>query len=303
MADSNVNSNALSALSTGMADAVERVGRSVVLVNARRRQPGSGVVYKQDLVLTAEHVVEREEDISVETADGRTVSAQFVGRDASSDLAVLKAEGLGVPPATSASGEARVGQLALAVGRPASNGLMASSGIVSAIGGPIRTGRGGMLEKYIRTDATPYPGFSGGPLVDTAGSVLGITTTGLAGGVALAVPSSIAWAIADQLVQHGKIKHGYLGISSQPVYLPEAQRAGRPQETGLLIVRVEPDSPAANADLLLGDVLVGLDGQPVHDVDDLQTLLAGERVGKAVPVEVIRGGALQTLTVTVGTRD
>lgn len=303
MSDSNVNSNALSALSTGMADAVERVGRSVVLVNARRRQPGSGVVYKQDLVLTAEHVVEREEDISVETADGRTVSAQFVGRDASSDLAVLKAEGLGVPPATSASGEARVGQLALAVGRPASNGLMASSGIVSAIGGPIRTGRGGMLEKYIRTDATPYPGFSGGPLVDTAGSVLGITTTGLAGGVALAVPSSIAWAIADQLVQHGKIKHGYLGISSQPVYLPEAQRAGRPQETGLLIVRVEPDSPAANADLLLGDVLVGLDGQPVHDVDDLQTLLAGERVGKAVPVEVIRGGALQTLTVTVGTRD
>src|SRR5689334_428595 len=186
MDNSTNNSNVLSALSSGMADAVERIGPALVLVNGRQRLPGSGVVYAEDSVITADHVIEREEDLSVETQDGRKLAAQFVGRDPSSDLAVLKVPGLGVAPA--AAGEpARVGQLVLAVGRPSSSGPMASIGIVSSIGGPLRTRRGGLLEKFIRTDATPYPGFSGGPLIDATGAVVGITTTGLAGGVALAI--------------------------------------------------------------------------------------------------------------------
>src|SRR5437868_11648408 len=267
--------NLLKTLSNQMADAVERVEPALVLVNGRPRQPASGIVYAQDMVLTADHVLEREEDLTIQTHDGRTLAAQFVGRDPSSDLAVLKVPGLGLGAATAASEPARVGQFTLAVGRPTESGPMASVGIVSAIGGPLRTGRGGMLEKYIRTDATPYPGFSGGPLIDTTGAVLGITTTGLAGGVALAVPSATAWRIADTLSKHGRVKRGYLGIRSQPVFIPEGQRAGRTQETGLLIMKVENDSPAGTGGLLLGDLLVALDGQPVPDADDLQALPAG----------------------------
>src|SRR5262249_55722063 len=142
----------------------------------------------------------------------------------------------------------------------------------------------------------------GGPLIDSQGAVVGIVTTGLVNGVALAVPAEIAWRTAETLGRHGSVKRGYLGISSQPVHLPEAQRAGRAQDHGLRIVRVEGDSPAQQGGLLLGDILVGLDGQTVSDTDDLQALLIGDRVGKAVPVDVIRGGALQTVQVTVGER-
>jgi S1-C subfamily serine protease len=259
------------------------------------------VIYAPGLVLTADHVLEQDEDITVGTHDGRPLPAQLAGRDPSSDLAVLKVLDLG-PETATATGPARVGQLILAVGRPSESGPMASIGIVSAVGGPVRTGRGAMLEKYIRTDATPYPGFSGGPLIDITGAVVGITTTGLVGGVALGVPVEVAWRIADTLAKHGSIKRGHLGISGQPVHLPEGQRAGREQERGLLLVRVEKDSPAEKSGLLLGDVLVSVDGQKVEDTDDLQVLLSGSRVGTAVPVEVIRGGTLQTLNVTIGER-
>jgi len=294
--------NVLRMLSNQMADAVERAGSALVLVSGRPRQPGSGVVYAQNLVLTADHVLEREEDLTILTYDQRTLPAQFVGRDLATDLAVLRVTDLGLEAAVAASEPARVGQLVLAVGRSSSEGPMASVGIVSAIGGPLRSGRGVTLERYIRTDATPYPGFSGGPLIDTQGTVLGITTTGLVNGVALAIPTNIAWSIAETLAQQGYIKRGYLGISSQQVQLPAPQRAGLTQEQGLLIVRVDEDSPAEKGGLLLGDVLVTLDGQPVSEAEDLQALLTSKRVGKAIAIEVIRGGTLQTLQVTVGQR-
>ena len=300
---SSVPADVLGALSNQLADAVERIGPALVLVNGRQRLPASGVVYAQNLVLTAEHALEREEDITIQTHDGRTLPAQFAGRDSSSDLAVLRVPDLNIEPATFAKEKARVGQMVLAVGRPSENGTMASSGIVSAVGGPLRGRGGATLEQYIRTDATPYPGFSGGPLIDATGTVIGITTTGLSGGVALAIPASVALRVAESLSQHGRIKRGFLGISSQPVYVPEGQRAGRSQETGLLIMKVENDSPAGRGGLLLGDILVALDGQTVTDSEDLQSLLTGDRVDRAVPVDVIRGGALQTLQVTIGQRD
>ncbi len=289
-------------LSNQMADAVERVNTALVLVNGRQRQPASGVVYATDLVLTADHVLEREEDLTIVTHDGRTLPAQFVGRDPSTDLAVLRITDLGIAAAQAATEPARVGQLVLAVGRNASEGPMASAGIVSAVGGPLRTGRGATLERYIRTDATPYPGFSGGPLIDAQGAVLGITTTGLVNGVALAVPSAIAWSIADTLSQQGYIKRGYLGISSQLVQLPAVQRGDRTQEHGLLIVKVDDDSPAQKGGLMLGDILVGLDGKVINDTEDLQAVLVHNRVGKTIPLEVIRGNTLQTLQITVGQR-
>jgi S1-C subfamily serine protease len=159
-----------------------------------------------------------------------------------------------------------------------------------------------MVERYIRTDAMPYHGFSGGALIDTQGAVLGITTTGLVNSATLAIPASIAWGIADALAQQGFIKRGYLGISSQLVQLPQTQRAGRSQEHGLLIVQVDEKSPAQKGGLLLGDILVAIDGRLLKDTEDLRSSLTGDRVGKAIPIEVIRGGTLQTLQVTVGQR-
>jgi S1-C subfamily serine protease len=302
MTQTTTNTNILKMLSDQMADAVERVAPALVLVNGRPRQPASGVVFGKDLILTADHVLEREEDLTIQMADNRTLQAQFIGRDLASDLALLRVTDLGIEAAATATDAARVGQLVLAVGRSSNDGPMASFGIVSVVSGPLRTGRGTSLERFIQTDATPYPGFSGGPLVDAQGAVLGITTTGLVSGVALAVPAAIAWNIADALAQQGYVKRGYLGISSQSVPLPDNQRAGRTQEHGLLIVKVDDNSPAQRGGILLGDLLVGLDGQAVNDTDDLLVMLAGNRVGKTVPVDVIRGGSLQTLQVTIGQR-
>ena len=297
------HTDTLSALSHGMADAVANVATAVVRVNGRRRRSGSGVVFSQDMVLTASHVLEREEDLSVETADGRTLSARFAGRDHSSDLAVLNVEGLDVEPATAAEGEARVGQISLAVGSHSrGEGPRATLGVVSAVGGPVRSRRGPRLERYIQTDATPYPGFSGGPLIDARGNVLGILVSGWGRGAAFAIPADMAWRTARTLSEQGSIKHGYLGILSQPVRLPDGQSLGLTQRGGLLVVGVEEGSPAGRGGLIVGDILATLDGQPVEDTDDLLVLLAGDRVGRSVPVRLVRGGELTEVEITVGER-
>lgn len=291
----------ISALSNQMADAVERVRRALVTVNGRQRQSASGIIVAPDEVLTADHVLERDDDLTIQTDDGRTLAARLVGRDRTSDLALLHIDGLGGEIAAQATTPARVGQFVLAVGRPSPGGPMASLGVVSAVGGPLRTRRG-MIEQVIQTDATPYPGFSGGALIDVTGAALGLFTTGLIGGVALAIPAPLAWRIAHTLAHQGHIRRGFLGISSQPVTIPPGQRAGRNQEHGLLIVRVEPDSPAYQAGFLIGDILVGIDGVVLNDTDDLQAILSGDRVGATVPAEIIRGGALVTMPVTIGQR-
>jgi S1-C subfamily serine protease len=293
----------LAALSDGMADAVENIAASVVRVNGRRRRSGSGVVFAPNKVLTASHVLEREEDLSVESADGRTLTARFAGRDHSTDLAVLDVEDLDVEPATPAEGEARVGQISLAVGSHSrGEGPKATLGVVSAVGGPFRTRRGPRLERYIQTDATPYPGFSGGPLIDVRGNVLGIMVSGWGRGAAFAIPADLAWRTAGTLSERGSVKRGYLGILSQPVTLPDGQRLGLTQRGGLLVVGVEEGSPAGRGGLIVGDILATLDGQPVEDTDDLLVLLAGDRVGSSVPVGLVRGGELAEIQITIGER-
>ena len=294
--------NVLVELSDALADAAEKAGKATVLVNARRRMPASGIAYAADLVLTADHVVEREEGIKVILADGAEVSARVAGRDAGSDLAVLKLERAAGAVAEETKSPARLGQIALALGRPSPDGIEASLGTVSAIGGPIRTGRGGMLERYLRTDSISYPGFSGGPLVAADGTILGLNTSGLANGAAVTVPADIAWRIADTLVKHGRIKRGYLGIRSQTVDIPEASQKAlkREQTTGLLIMGIEKDSPAAKGGLIVGDILVGVAGEPVLHHDELFARLNGDVVGKATPIDILRGGQPQTLNVLIG---
>ena len=291
-------------LSDALADAAELAGKSTVLVNARRRLPASGIVYAADLVLTAEHVVEKDEDISVVLADGSEISAKVAGRDAGTDLAVLKLERAAGNVAEGTKTPARLGQIALALARPSRDGIEASLGTVSAVGGPVRTGRGGMLERYIRTDSISYPGFSGGPLVAADGTILGLNTSGLSNGPAITIPADIAWNIADTLAKHGQIKRGYLGIRSQTVDIPNNSQEAlkRKQATGLLVMSVENNSPAAKSGLIVGDILVAVAGNPVLHHDELFTRLNGDVVGKSTPIEILRGGQPQTLNVVIGER-
>ncbi len=296
--------NPLAAFSDALVQAVAKAGQSTLLVNGRHRLPASGIAYASDLVLTADHVVERDEDLSVMMPDGETIPVTIAGRDPGNDLALLRLEKASLTPAEKASQEARVGQLVVALGRPSQEGIEASWGIISAVGGPARTGRGGLLERYLRTDAIPFPGFSGGPLADVEGRVVGLNTSGLAHGAAITIPASQAWAGAENLAKYGYVKRGYLGIRSQQVELSaEASAAvGGEQPSGLLVVSVEKGSPAETGGLMVGDILVALNGQAVPDHDALMAQLSGETVGKPIALQVLRGGRPMELTVTPGER-
>jgi len=299
-----MSKNVLVELSDALADAAEKTGKATVLVNARRRKPASGIVYAADLILTADHVIEREEDITVILADGTEIPAQVAGRDAGSDLAVLKLERAARTVAEPTKRPARPGQIALALGRPSPDGIEASLGTVSAIGGPMRTGRGGMLERYIRSDGISYPGFSGGPLVAADGTVLGLNTSGLGRGAAITIPADIAWKIAETLARHGRIRRGYLGVRSQTVEIPNASQKAlkREQATGLLVVSVENDSPAFKGGLIVGDILVAVAHAPILHHDELFARLSGDVAGKSTPIEILRGGQPQSLNVLIGER-
>jgi len=292
-------------LSDALADAAELAGKSTVLVNARRRMPASGIVFAPDLVLTAEHVIEKNEDIKIVFGDGTEGSAKVAGRDVGTDLAVLKLADAAGTVAEVTKSPARLGQIALALARPSRDGIEASLGTVSAIGGPVQTGRGGMLERYYRTDSISYPGFSGGPLVAADGMILGINTSGLSNGAAITIPADLAWNTAEILARHGQIKRGYLGIRSQAVDIPGASQEAlkREQAAGLLIMSVEKNSPASQGGLMVGDILVALNGEPILHHDELFTRLNGDIVGRATPLEILRGGRPETVSIVIGARE
>lgn len=296
--------SSLTEFSNELAAAVDKAGASTLLVDGRRRYPASGIAYAADLVLTADHVLTRDDNISVSAGDGKLISATLAGRDPGSDLALLRLSEKSLLPARTSESLPKVGSLVLAVGRPNKVGLQASWGIVTAVGGPARTGRGGLLDQYIQTETVSYPGFSGGPLIDTEGQVLGLNTSGLTHGGALTIPVKAAWRIADALAKHGSVKRGYLGVRTQTVGIPEAGQTNlkREQQQGLLVLWLEEGGPAEKAGLLVGDILVGVGGQAVQDPDDLFAALGSDTVGKPAQVEVLRGGKPETISVTVAER-
>ena len=294
----------LAALSDDLAAAVDTVGRSVVAIHARRRIPASGLVWRPGVVVAAHHTIQRDDDITVSLHDGSTTAATLAGRDPSTDLAVLRlADAPAAPPAAPAEAAPRVGQLALALGRPGAS-ITASLGIVSAIGGEWRTWQGGTIDRFIRLDLSVYDGFSGGPLVDATGRVVGINTSGLARATALTVPASTVGRVVDQLLARGHVARGWLGIATQPVRLPPPLQRSLGIETdgGLVVVNVEPDSPADRGGLLIGDILLALGDQTVRDPGDVLAALGGDRIGQPVTLRVARGRRAEQLSVTVGER-
>ncbi len=294
-------SNVLTNLSTEMAGLVESAGKSIVRVEARQRMPATGVVYSADgVIVTSHHVVEIEDGIKIGLPNGETVSAKLIGRDPGSDIAVLKAEATGLTPASWIEAtDLHVGNLVLALGRPGHT-VQATLGVVSALGGAWSAGGGSEIDHYLQTDVVMYPGFSGGPLVEASGNFAGINTSAMNRGVSLTIPTGTIKKVIEQLLTHGAVPRGYLGIGIQPVRLGDATQQTVGQETGLMVMSVENDGPAAQAGIAQGDVIVTLDGEAIRQLDDLQGALRGDRVGKSVAVRIIRAGAVQTVNATVG---
>jgi S1-C subfamily serine protease len=291
----------LSTFSNQLADAVSAAAHGVVQVQGRRR-PASGLVYANDVVLTTVRALGREDGLHVRRDDGRTFDAELAGWDPTTSLAVLRVPGLDVTPLSPAAAAPRVGHLALAVARSWSNVITASAGIVSVIGGPLPTGRRRAIDQVIRTTAPMHDGFAGGAFLDTSGGLLGIATSTTIRGTGVVIPAAIAWKTAATVLEHGSLKRGYLGLAGQPVALPENQTGAGRREQALLVVGVTASSPASAAGVLVGDILLEFDGHQVEAPEELLDLLLGDRVGKAVPLKVLRGGAGTQLTVTVGER-
>ncbi|MCB0040331.1 MAG: trypsin-like peptidase domain-containing protein [Caldilinea sp.] len=294
-------SDILKSVSEAMAGLAESAGQSVVRVEGRNRLPASGVVYAADgIIVTSHHVVERDDKLRVGLPTGETVDAELVGRDPGTDLAVLRVAATGLTPAAWVdAGDLRVGNLILALGRPGQS-VQATLGIVSALGGAWRTGGGGEIDRYLQTDVVMYPGFSGGPLTTADGRFGGINSSALARGVSVTIPAATVARVVATLLAHGRMPRGYMGVGIQPVRLDTALQEQLGQATGLMLMSVEAGGPAAEGGLLQGDVVVTLDGGAVRQLDDLQALLTGDRVGRRVAVRYVRAGAVQEAAVTVG---
>lgn len=296
--------NTLIDFSNGLANAVENAGRSVVGVLEGGQRGVSGIVWRAGVVVTAEHTIRGRREVTVALPSGETAVASVAGRDPGTDIAVLKVAENGATPAEFGdTAKLRVGHLVLAVGRRGGDGLSTSYGVISAIGGAWRTWQGGRVDSYWRLDLLPYPGFSGGPLVDAEGHVLGINTSGPRRSV-LTIPRLTVDHVVAQLLSKGHVARGYLGAGLQTVQLAPAlkQTLEPKQDTGLLIITIAADGPAEHAGLLVGDVLLTIDGNPLTDSGDLQVTLDSESVGKAARLQVLRGGKPIEVNVTIGER-
>ena len=303
MSSSEISSTLL-ALSQNLADAVEKAGRAVVAVNARHRIASSGVHWRSGVIVTADHTVRRDEEITVTLPDNRKVAAKLVGRDSSTDLAVLKLEDVDLPIAEIGNTESlKVGHMVLAVARLGESGLSASWGVVSAKSGAGRNWCGGQIDSFLRLDLSLYPGFSGGALVDASGTVVGINTSGPRNMV-LAIPVDVVNRVIETLLEKGRIARGYLGLGMQPVVFPDPFKSALNLSSagGVIVVNVEPNGPADRAGVLIGDVLLSFDDTPVSDTADVQAVLSPESVGKTFRVQMIRGGARVEVAIAVSER-
>lgn len=290
-------------LSKDLGAAVETAGAAVVRVEARRGPAGSGVVWSPEgMIVAADHIVERDEDIRVGLGGGQAVAAAVVGRDPTTDVVLLRAEVSGLTPAAwSDLSGLRVGSLALALSRPGRS-VRAHLGIISALGDAWRSPAGGEIDRYVEADVEMTWGFSGGLLVDPSGKAIGMTTAGLMRRTPLVLPGTTLEKVVEALRVHGRIRRGYLGVGAHPVRLPQTMVDRLGQRVGLIVIAVEPGSPAEHGGVVLGDVLLAAGSTPVRGLHDLQAQLGPEATGKPLSLRILRGGVPHDITVTVGER-
>jgi S1-C subfamily serine protease len=295
-----------SKLSEEIGEAVERAGKFVVAVQTRQRHASSGILWRPDIVVTADHTVRRGDESTVILEEGKSVGASIAGRDATTDLAVLRLSASSRLPnaAFAESADIKVGRLVVAVARSRRGNLVASSGILSGVMGAWRTWHGAEIDRFIRPDLTMYPGFSGGALIDSTGQLLGINTTGLRRGTCITIPPATVNRVVDELLAKGHIARPYLGLAMQPVRIPESlqTKLNLTNETGLLVVHVEPNGPAEQAGLTVGDILLGFGGVAAEEPFEFRQQLQSKRMGDKVDISVIRGGARGSVVASIGER-
>jgi S1-C subfamily serine protease len=298
-------SSQLMELSNDLAVATERAAATAVAVHSEARGSASGVVWRAGVIVTSEHALRRDEEIHVTLPNGRVVAATLAGRDSSTDLAVLKCA-----EATTAVGEfgdaamVKAGSLTLVVGRTRASGPVAALGVVSLVAAERKAWTGVSLAPYIRLDVSIQPTATGGAVIDAAGRVFGIVTPRFGRFGAVAIPAATVNAVVDTLLQKGRIPRGYLGVGLQSVRLPEALRQSlkREEKTAAIVLEVEPDSPAHKAGLVIGDIVVSLEGKQVARLEDVHSQLNGAAIGKQLALGFVRGGAVQSANVVVGER-
>lgn len=292
-------------LSNELARETDRAAASVVAIHTEARGSSSGVIWRNGVIVTAEHALRRDEEIHLTLPEGRIVPATLAGRDASTDLAVLKCAEAASPVAEISDAAAmKPGSLVLVVGRTRASGPVAALGAVSLVAAERRTWIGAPISPYVRLDVGLQPTAVGGAVIDAYGRAIGIATPRFARFGAIAIPASTVNRVADALLRAGRIPHGYLGVGLHPVRLPEAlrQTLQRSERTAAIVVEVEPGGPAHKAGIMIGDLLISFGAYPITQVEDVHAQLAAEAIGKPVVVKLVRGGAAQEATIVVGER-
>lgn len=291
-------------LSHALSDIITQTSSSVVAIQGRR-SAGTGIHWRQGLIVTSCEALHQNDTLTLKLPDGQSVSAERLGSDPSTDVAVLSLpEGVDLPVATLGDAEElALGQLVATVGRSARRGVFASLGMISQISGPWRSQSGGQIDRYIVADLNLPRGGAGCPLIDAGGKIVGFNTYGPRRKI-LTIPASTIDQVVQQLQQRGKICRGYLGVGMQRVPLPESsqQQHGFPNQAGILIVSVDPGSAADQAGMLLGDVIIAVDQSPVESLQQMQALLGPQSVGQTLEIELLRGGQMQTVSAVVGDR-
>ena len=293
------------AISNALADATEKAGAHTVAVHTEPRGSSSGVIWRPGLIVTAEHALRRNEEIQVTLPDGKVAGAKLQGRDPSTDLALLKCEAAGAAPAAwGDSGAFKAGQLALVVGRTRASGPVAGLGCVSLVAGERRMWGGAAISPYVRLDVALQRTAVGGAVVDASGKIAGIATPKFAPAGALALPVATVNRVVEGLLAKGHIPRGYLGVGLQPIRLPENLREAlqRREKSAVIVLEVEADGPAHKAGVVIGDILIGMNGKPVMRLEDVHAHLHGEHIGKTVNAEFLRGGVRRDASIVIGER-
>ena len=301
------SSSTLSDLSSQLVSAVETAGNSVVAIHARRRIPSSGIIWRDGIIVGASHTVRRDSEISITLPNGDSTLATVAGRDSATDLVALRIKESGAKAQAAPRADAsslRVGSLVLAVGRPGRN-VSASFGIISAVGEGWRTWQGARIDRVFRLDLAVYDGFSGSPLVDASGAVLGLNNSALARGTPMALPAAAVDRVLDELLERGHVRRPFIGVAVQPVELSDTlvKQHQLNSDAGLLIVSIADSSPADKGGLMLGDVLLEANGQALAGPDDLLDALSSVASGSAVTLKVLRGGAIKSVSVAPADRE